>query len=59
MSITLINILVDAVVRKYLADIMDDMTIASTGLRGDNDGDLSLLLYVYASGTGSLASEWL
>ena len=45
MSPTLFNVLVDAVVRKWLADVMDNMTAANTGFEGDKVGRLSLLFY--------------
>ena len=44
-SPTLFNVLVDAVVRKWLADVMDDMTAANTGFKGDDVGRLSSLFY--------------
>ena len=40
-SPTLFNLLVDAVVRKWWEDIMDDMIIANTGLQGDDTGRLA------------------
>ena len=41
MSSTLFNVLADAVVRKWLADVMDDMTIANTGLQSDDVGQMA------------------
>ena len=58
-SLNLFNILVDAVVRKWLADIMDDMTTASTGLQGDDVGRISSLLYTNDGAIGCLDHEWL
>ena len=40
-SPTLFNVLVDAVVRKWWADVMDDTTIANTGLQGGDAGSLA------------------
>ena len=45
MSLTLFNVLVDAVVWKWLADVMEDMTATNAGLQGDNVGCLSSLFY--------------
>ena len=59
MSPTLFNILVDTVLRKWLADVMNDTTIASTGLQGDNAGCLSSLFCANDSTIGSLDHEWL
>ena len=56
---TLFNVLVDAVVRKWLADVMEDMTAANTGLQGDNVGHLSSLFYADDGVIGSLDHEWL
>ena len=44
-SPVLFNILVDTVVQKWLADVMNNITTASAGLSGDNVGCLSLLFY--------------
>ena len=59
MSPTLFNVLVDAVVRKWLADVMDDMTAANSGLQGDDVGRLSSLFYANDGAIGSLDHEWL
>ena len=59
MSPTLFNILIDAVVRKWLADVMDVMTTANTGLQGDNVGRMSSLFYANNCAIGSLDHEWL
>ena len=58
-SPTLFNILIDAVMRKWLADGMDVMTTANTGLQGDNIGCMSSLLYTDDRAVGSLDHEWL
>ena len=58
-SPTLFNVLTDAVVRKWWVDVMDDMTIANTGLQGDNVGCLASLLYANNSAIGSKDHEWL
>ena len=58
-SPTLFNILVDAVVRKWLVDTMDDMTTASAVLQGDNVGRMSSLFYAHNGAIGSLDHEWL
>ena len=49
MSPTLFNVLVDAVVRKWLADVMDNITAANTGLQGDDLGRMSSLFYADGS----------
>ena len=59
MSPTLFNVLVDAVVRKWWADVMDDMTIANTGLQGDNAGRLASLFYADDGAIGSKDHDWL
>ena len=59
MSSTLFNVLVDAVVRKWLADVMDNMTAANSGLQGDDVGCLSSLFYANDGAIGSLDHEWL
>ena len=56
---TLFNVLVDAVVRKWLADVMDNMTAANLGLQGDDVGCLSSLFYADDSAIRSLDHEWL
>ena len=58
-SPTLFNILLDTVVRKWLADIMNDMITASSGIQGDNVVCMSSLLYADNSAIGSLDHEWL
>ena len=50
----LFNILVDAVVRKWLTDVMDDMTTVSAGLQGDGVNRMSSLFYANDSAIGSL-----
>ena len=59
MSPTLFNVLVDAVVRKWLADVMDDMTAANTGFEGADVGWLSSLFYADDGAIRSLDPEWL
>ena len=58
-SPTLFNVLVDAVVQKWWADVMDDMTTANSGLQGDDVGCMSLLFYTNNSAIGSKDHEWL
>ena len=58
-SPTLFNVLVDAVVRKWWVDVMNDMTIASTGLQGDDAGRLASLFYADDNAIGSKDHEWL
>ena len=57
-SPTLFNVPVDAVVRKWWAGVMDDMTIANTGLQGDNVGRLASLFYTNDGAIGSKDHEW-
>ena len=57
--LTLFNKLVDAVVRKRLADVIDDMTTASLGLQGDNVGCISSLFYAGDGAIESLDHKWL
>ena len=59
MSPALFNILADAVVRKWLVDVMDDMTTTGAGLQGDNVGHMSSLFYANNGTIGSLDHEWL
>ena len=59
MSSTLFNVLVDAVVRKWWADVMDDMTIANSGLQGDDAGRLASLFYANDGAIRSKDYEWL
>ena len=59
MSPTLFHILVDAVVRKWLAGVMDDMTTASSGLQGDDVSCMFSLFYADNGGIKSLGHEWL
>ena len=54
---TLFNVLVDTVVRKWLADVMLDMITANTGLRGDDVGCFASLLYADDGVIGSLDHE--
>ena len=56
---TISNILVDVLVRKWLADVMDSMTTVSSGLQGDDMGRMSSLFYADNSAIGSLDHEWL
>ena len=58
-SPTLFNILLDTVVRKWLVDVMDDMTTARADLWGDNIGCMSSLFYANDGAIGSLNHEWL
>ena len=58
MSPTLFNVLVDAVVQKWLADVMEDMTAANAGFQGDGVGRLSSLFYADDGAIGSLDPEW-
>ena len=59
MSPTLFNVLVDAVVRKWLVDVMDDMTLANAGFQSDDVGRLSSLFCADDGAIGSLDHEWL
>ena len=59
MSPTLFNKLVDTVVRKWLTDVIDNMTTASAGLQDDNVGCMSSLFYANDGVIGSLDHEWL
>ena len=59
MSPTLFNVLVDAVVRKWLADVMEDMSTAHPGFQGADVGRLSSLFYADNGAIGSLDPEWL
>ena len=59
-SPTLFNILVDAVVRKWLADVMDDIDTANDeGLHGDDVSRMTSLFYADDGAIGSLDHEWL
>ena len=58
-SPSLFNVLVDAVVRKWWVDAIDDMTIANTGLQGNNIGRLSSLFYADDGAIGSKDHKWL
>ena len=44
---------------KWLADIMNEMTTANSGLQGDNVGRMSSLFYANDGAIGSLDHEWL
>jgi len=55
----LFNILVDAVVRKWYADVMEDMTSAVSGLEGDAIRDRASLFYADDGAIGSRDPEWL
>ena len=59
MPLTFFNVFVDAVVRKWLADVMDNMTAAIAGLQGDNVSRMSSLFYADDGAIGSLDHEWL
>ena len=59
MSPTLFNVLVDVVVRKWLPDVMDDITAAIVGLQGDDVGRMSSLFYADDGAIGSKNHEWL
>ena len=59
MSPTFFNVLVDAVVRQWLADVMDNMTAVIVGLQGDDVSCMSSLFYVDDGDFGSLDHEWL
>ena len=60
MSPTLFNILVNAVVRKWLADVMDNINTAnSEGLQGDDVSCMTSLFYTDDGAIGSLDHEWL
>ena len=56
---TLLNMLVDAVVRKWLADVMDDIESAIEGLQGDDASRMASLFYADDGAIGSLDHEWL
>ena len=58
-SPTLFNILVDAVMRKWWADVMDNMTTVNAGLQGDDVGCISSLFYANNGVIGSKDHEWL
>ena len=59
MSPTLFNVLVDAVVQKWLVDVMDNITTAIAGLQGDDVGCMSSLFNANDGAIGSLDHEWL
>ena len=60
MSPNLFNILVDAVVRKWLVDVMDDIDTANDeGLQGDDVSRMTSLFYADDGAIGSLDHEWL
>ena len=59
MSPTLFNALVDGVVRKWLVDVMDDITAAISGLQGDDVDCMSSLFYADDGAIGSKDHEWL
>ena len=58
-SPTLFNVLVDAVVRKWLADVMEDMTATNAGFQGADIGWLFSLFYADDGAIRSLDPEWL
>ena len=58
-SPVLFNVLVDAVVRKWFADVMEDMTSANSGLEGDAISDRTSLFYADDGALGSRDPEWL
>ena len=39
------NVIVNVVIRKWYADVMEDVIAANTGLSGDNVSYLALLFY--------------
>ena len=56
----LFNVLVDAVVRKWFADVMEDMMAANTGLEGEDViSDRTSLFYADDGALGSRDPEWL
>ena len=55
----LFNILVDTVVRKWLIDVMDDITAAIAGLQSDDVGRMSSLFYANDGAIRSKDHEWL
>ena len=50
---TLFNVIVDAVIRKFYTDVMDNIIAANTGLSGDNVSCLTSLLYADDGAVGS------
>ena len=58
-SPTFFNVLVNAVVRKWWIDVMDDMTTANTGLQGDNVGRMTSLFYADDGAIESKDHKWL
>ena len=57
-SPTLFNILVDAVVRKWLADTLDDPEVAISGLQGASGGKVAVF-YADDGMVGSTDPDWL
>ena len=56
----LFNVLVDAVVRKWFADVMEDMMAANTGLEGEDViSDRTSLFYADDGAIGSRDPEWI
>lgn len=53
------NVIVNVVIRKWYADVMEDVIAANTGLSGDNVSYLALLFYTDDSAVWSLGPEWL
>ena len=58
-SPTFFNVLVDAVVQKWLADVMEDMTATLAGLQGNDVSRMLSLFYDNNGAIGSLDHEWL
>ena len=58
-SPTLSNVFVDVVVRKWLADVMDNITAAFSGLQCADIGRMSSLFYADDGAIGSKNHEWL
>ena len=56
---TMFNVLVDAVMRKWLTDVMDNITVAITELQGDDVSGISSLFYANDSTIGSKIHKWL
>ena len=56
---TLFNVLVDTVVRKWWADVMDEMATVNSGLQGDDVGCMSSLFNANDGAIGSKDHEWL
>ena len=55
----LFKLIVDAVIRKWYADVMPDITWAESGLKGDTVGRFASLFYANKGTVGSQDPEWL